>query len=135
MNSFRQTLLSLCTACVLGAVVQGILPEKAQKPGINVVLLLYILSTALQFRQSVSFPDFWEAATADIAAYSYAEYTEGLYRAEVEQALRNALTREYPGASLRLDERNICLVSGASPAEARRVLLAAGWQGEVEELS
>lgn len=133
MDGLRQMILSFCTACVMGAVIQGIVPEKAQKSGINLVLLLYILSTALHWQHSFQGSDFLRAADAAAQPRDYAPFAETFSRQQTEQQLQAALDAAFPGCTLTLQEDNTLILRAEDFSLAKEVLLTLGWQGEIRE--
>lgn len=133
MDGLRQTILSFSAACVIGAVIQGIVPEKAQRTGINLVLLLYILSTALHWQRSFRGSDFLKAASGTAQPRDYTVYAEELTREQILQSLQAALDTAAPGCTIRLDADSILLVRAPDFPLAEEILRSSGWQGEIRE--
>lgn len=133
MDGFRQMLLSFCTACVMGAVIQGIAPEKAQRLGINLVLLLYILSTALNWQRHFQGSAFLRAADASAQPRDYTDIAEQMTREQVMQNLQSTLDVSVPGCTIRLTSDNILVLETEEFSKAAALLRSAGWQGEIRE--
>lgn len=133
MDGLRQMILSFCTACVMGAVIQGIVPEKAQKSGINLVLLLYILSTALHWQHSFQGCDFLKAANAAAQPRDYTLFAETISKQQTEQQLQAALDSSLPGCTVTLLEDSTLILRAEDFSLAKELLHALGWQGEIRE--
>lgn len=120
MQVLRNMALGICVLCSVGGIVQIFWPETAYKPVINTVIVLYIITSALQMRGW----DQWRLPQLDLSAPSrnpdaaeYQSYADALARDAFVQALEKLMQDQGINAEVVLDG-NLCRVSLADSSDS-----------------
>lgn len=113
MQSLRNIALGICILCSAGGIIQIFWPENSYKPVINTVLVLYIITSALQMHGWEQ----WHLPQLDLSASSgnpdtaeYQSYVDELAANASAQALQELLQDQGIDAKVTLSDK-LCRVS------------------------
>lgn len=112
MQSLRNIALGICILCSVGGVVQIFWPDNSYKPVINTVIVLYIITSALQMRGL----DRWRTPQLDLAGLpdstdfsEYQAYAGELTLDASVQALETLLAEQGIDAEVTMEESLCCV--------------------------
>ena len=127
MQSLKSLALGICILCAAGGIIQIFWPDNSYKPVINTVLVLYIITSALQMRGW----DQWSLPhldLADLPEYSdpaeYDAYVDELAQGASVQALQSLLNEQGIDAELTMagNTCRVCLQDEADRSLAEEIL-------------
>ena len=97
MQTLRNLALGICVLCTVGGVIQIFWPDNSYKPVINTVLVLYIITSAVQIPSA----GHWQLPHPDLSAFDsgsamsdYQQYALVLSGEASAQALQNLLEEQ-----------------------------------------
>lgn len=97
MQALRNLALGICVLCTVGGVIQIFWPDNSYKPVINTMLVLYIITSAVQMPAS----GHWQMPRLDLTSFSsdtdtedYRQYAFELSGEASAQALQNILLEQ-----------------------------------------
>lgn len=128
MQSLRQIALGICLLCAAAGMIRIFWPDNRFKPVINTVLLLYILTSAVQTGANAD----WHAAAAEISRFTPpptlsgdpADYEGPLIREVSARALESVLTQNGIQASYAWEGETLCITVEDGDLSLARELLA-----------
>ena len=125
MDTLKNLALGICILCAAGGVIQIFWPDNSYKPVINTVLVLYIITSALQMRGVGTWqvPELnWQDPNSDNT--DYREYAAQLAQEASVQALQDILQEQDIDARVELQD-DVCRVylpDGTDTQQAERIL-------------
>lgn len=131
MTVLSQMAARVCFACVTAAAVRLIFPNSNLKAVINTVMVLYILSAALELPEAGNRPLRLTVTAAQPAkAEELTAVGDAWYLEAVAQELGRAAGLE---GRITITEKGVCLaeVSARDFPAAEKSLRDAGWQGQI----